>query len=126
VVKTCVFPELCRLLVDRTLPRLPTLPLRSPTAQRTHSYKWSVSQIKDFPLFAKSTLVSYLRAVCAAPKCPHWCYSDVLKWESLEDSALLSESLTHTHAHAHTFVTATILVKVLLWKVLNITNSADN
>lgn len=30
VVKTCVFPEPCKLLDDRTLPRLPTLPLRSP------------------------------------------------------------------------------------------------
>lgn len=31
VVRTCVFPEFCRLLDDRTLPRLPTLPLRSAT-----------------------------------------------------------------------------------------------
>lgn len=30
VVRTCVFPELCKLLDDRTLPMLPTLPLRSP------------------------------------------------------------------------------------------------
>lgn len=38
VVRTCVFPELCKLLDDRTLPMLPTLPLRSPPPRRTHTH----------------------------------------------------------------------------------------
>lgn len=41
----------------------------------------------------------YLPAVCAAPRCPHWCCSAVQEWESPEDSALQSGSLTHTHKH---------------------------
>ncbi|PWA21303.1 hypothetical protein CCH79_00018445 [Gambusia affinis] len=35
----------------------------------------------------------YLPLVCVAPRCPHWCCSDVLKWESPEDSAQLSGNL---------------------------------
>lgn len=38
VVSTCVFPELCRLQDERTLPRLPTLPLRSPPAEHISGY----------------------------------------------------------------------------------------
>lgn len=57
VVKTCVFPEPCKLLDDRTLPRLPTLPLRSPpphintrcrTQHYTHTHTTCLTHIISF------------------------------------------------------------------------------
>lgn len=41
----------------------------------------------------------YLPLVCVTPRCPRWCCSDVLKWVSPEDSALLSGNLSHTHIY---------------------------
>lgn len=46
----------------------------------------------------------YLPLVCVAPRCPHWCCSDVLKWESPEDSAQLSGNLSHTHIYTQSLL----------------------
>lgn len=73
VVRTCVFPEFCRLLDDRTLPRLPTLPLRSPpthtiTPDWFHHHDTFLSRCRhDFALPAsglRSTQMSSLVLLC--------------------------------------------------------------
>lgn len=49
VVRTCVFPEFCKLLDDRILPILPTLPLRSPPPHintHTNAFLWGYSSKK--------------------------------------------------------------------------------
>lgn len=126
VVKTCVFPEPCKLLDDRTLPRLPTLPLRSPpphinTRCRTQHYTHTHTQRvwhTSFPFFPhKSTLSVYLPAVCAAPRCPHWCCSAVPKWESPEDSALQFVNLSHTETHTEPHICYSFGLSILNLKL---------
>lgn len=114
VVRTCVFPEFCRLPDDRTLPRLPTLPLRSPPAHthtHTHASVTSLHHcVHPLPYWHNSP---HLPGVCGEPRCPHWCCSADPEWENPEDSALQSVTLTHRHTHTHTLVIATCFYKFL-------------
>lgn len=100
VVKTCVFPEFCRLPEDLTLPRLPTLPLRSPPAHTHRECGQTLDSSTAMSIFLSgATTSSHLQGVCAEPRCPRWCCSAAPESENPEDSALQSVSLTHTQTH---------------------------
>lgn len=98
VVRTCVFPEFCRLPDERTLPRLPTLPLRSPPAQTHRECGQTLDSFTAMSILGSAgTTSSHLPGVCGEPRCPRWCCSAAPEWENPEDSALQSVTLTHTH-----------------------------
>lgn len=114
VVKTCVFPELCKLLEDRTLPRLPVLPLRSPPAKVSAAVNKQQHKRKRRFLFLldsnlafspasglRSTQMSSLVLLCCPKVGEPW---------GLSSAVLEPVSCTHTFTETHTRVHTLLLL----------------